>query len=196
MLDKNPEWATYGYMWDGLDQTFAKRLDELTRTMGGHIKLISGYRSHEHQQYLYDQAVNRYGQARAEAILGQPGHSNHERGLAADVRFLGGRKTVDWLKQNVSRFGLVIPMSYEPWHLEPNEIHRDMAYSDGAPLSSLSYPTPPPGIASPLTRTDSQKMAAMIAQAFTASPPQLTEGTSTPVEQASQEAPPAPEVPQ
>ena len=49
------------------------------------INLVAGYRTKEIQQTLYDNAVQRKGQAHAAQYLALPGHSEHHTGLALDL---------------------------------------------------------------------------------------------------------------
>lgn len=93
----------------GMHPEFMRRLgrwakEELNRP----YNIGSGYRSLAEQARLYARWLARVpGQAPA----APPGSSNHNFGLASDGARLGGR--------NPGKYGLVYPMSYEPWHIEP-----------------------------------------------------------------------------
>lgn len=79
---------------------------------GVNLDIISGYRSHQEQQALYD----KYGPGRA----AKPGTSNHEKGMAVDFANTPG--AYKWLAQNASRFGLKTNTQaggWEPWHVSP-----------------------------------------------------------------------------
>lgn len=106
-----------GYMWN-LDERFKKRMQALIKASNGRISVISGYRSNEHQQRLYNQAVAKHGAANAGRWAAKPGRSNHNHGLAMDLRFANDAAK-KWAHDNASRFGLNFPMSWEPWHIEP-----------------------------------------------------------------------------
>lgn len=121
----------------GLDPTFATAIDALIAASGGRVTVQSAYRSNEEQQQLWDQAVAKYGSPEAaRKWVAPPGHSNHNRGLAVD---LGGDTAL--AHELAPRFGLVFPMSWEPWHIEP--VHaRDSS-------TPMSYSEPPPGETTP-----------------------------------------------
>ena len=140
--------SSWDYMWGGLDGTFRDSLQAFVQASGGRLVLLSGYRSTEHQQELWDAAVLKYGEANAPRWVARPGSSNHNHGVAADLRFVGdGAK--EWAHQNAARFGLVFPMGHEPWHIEPIGLRTgDYVYADGdghAPTRE-SYTLPAPGV--------------------------------------------------
>jgi hypothetical protein len=113
--------------YDNLDSTFRQQLMDMVAGSGGRVYLVSGYRSHDEQQALWDEAVAKYGPDEARNWVAPPGNSNHEKGLAAD---LGG--DLDWAHQHAGEFGLSFPMSWENWHIEPagvREHSTDDAYS-------------------------------------------------------------------
>lgn len=102
----------------GLNAAFNSQLQRLIADSGGKIKVGSGYRSIAQQQVLYD----RYKRGvKGQAPAAKPGHSNHNFGLAADLQYEGGMHgpTGKWARANAAKYGLVFPMSYEPWHVEP-----------------------------------------------------------------------------
>lgn len=54
-----------------------------------------------------------------------PGRSKHQKGMAADIADMRGKALRDpngpearWIAQNAAQFGLSVPMSWEPWHVE------------------------------------------------------------------------------
>lgn len=99
---------------EGLNPQFMTPLEAMIQASGGRIWINSGYRSEERQAQLYQGAVAKYGAANAGKYVAPPGHSNHNFGLAAD---LGG--DLELAHQLAPQFGLVFPMSWEPWHIEP-----------------------------------------------------------------------------
>ncbi len=102
----------------GLNRDFNTALQRLIRDSGGKIKVGSGYRSIAQQAVLYD----RYKRGvKGQAPAAKPGSSNHNFGLAADLVYQGGMHgpTGKWARANARKYGLVFPMSYEPWHIEP-----------------------------------------------------------------------------
>jgi hypothetical protein len=100
----------------GLHPALRKAVDRLIAASNGSIQLVSGYRSHDHQQRLWNEALARYGSAEAaDDWVAPPGHSMHEKGLAVD---LGGNLSL--AVELVQRLDLPLyrPMAHEPWHFE------------------------------------------------------------------------------
>lgn len=88
---------------------------------GKGIKIFSGYRSPEHQAELFHRAVKKYGSvAAARKWVAPPGHSQHNKGNAADLRF-ATPEAQRWAHENAARYGLNFRMGHEPWHIE---LHR------------------------------------------------------------------------
>ena len=84
----------------------------------GHtLTITSGYRSPEHQQRLYGDAVAAHGSVEAARrwVL-PPEESRHVRGLAIDV---GPRTSAAWLERHGARWGLCRRYVNEWWHFEP-----------------------------------------------------------------------------
>jgi hypothetical protein len=90
----------------------------------GEIGLISGWRSHETQAQLH---------AQKPGLAAEPGHSNHEFGLAIDMSFENAA-TRNWVHQNAARFGLWFPMDYEPWHVQLIGVDRHNVGGIGQPV--------------------------------------------------------------
>lgn len=101
-----------------------------------HLIPISGYRSYDTQQRVFDQSVAQSGNRHTEKYVAQPGCSEHQTGLAVDVGLKNKRslartfaKTPEakWLANNAARFGFIIRYpkrkehitgyAYEPWHI-------------------------------------------------------------------------------
>ena len=99
---------------ENLDPDFQVRLANLFEAMPRHVRaqvrVGSAYRSTEEQAVLFA----RFGPGRA----ARPGNSNHERGLAVDLRNVRGDART-WVHDNAARFGLHFPYGHEPWHIEP-----------------------------------------------------------------------------
>jgi tape measure domain-containing protein len=103
----------------GMDAEFLRRLGRWSERVGMPYHVDSGYRSFEAQRRLYQRYLaNVPGQAPA----APPGRSMHNFGLASDGSRWSGRSPGD--------FGLRFPMSYEPWHVEPNEARAWAAMGD------------------------------------------------------------------
>jgi hypothetical protein len=93
----------------GLQVSFATKLRQALASIGrGACSVGSGFRSHLEQVHLWHAKPG---------LAARPGHSNHERGLAADLSCSGGG--LSWLHQHASAYGLTFPMSWESWHVEP-----------------------------------------------------------------------------
>jgi hypothetical protein len=97
---------------DGLDPKLAQSIAQLEADNKG-VGINEGFRTPEQQQQRYDTAVQTHGEAEAGKYAAKPGHSNHEKGLAAD---LSGYAAVS--DETLAKYGLYRPMSYEPWHVE------------------------------------------------------------------------------
>ncbi len=134
--------------YDGMDDVFASRLKALIEASGGRLSVVSGYRSVEEQQQLWDGALAKYGsEDAARKWVAPPGRSNHNHGIAADLGFETDDAT-NWAHENAPRFGLTFPMSWEPWHIETAEARGGTPEQDGKTHSggADAYTTPPPGV--------------------------------------------------
>lgn len=98
---------------------------------------VSGYRSHETQAGLFNYYVKTQGEETARKYSAEPGHSEHETGLAMDISgstgacaaddCFAGTPEADWLAANSAEYGFIIRYpkgkeaitgyAYEPWHL-------------------------------------------------------------------------------
>ncbi len=101
----------------GYDRTFQRRLRELAqdvRQRGGRLTVVDGWRPYKEQLRLWNEAKRTYGGFRgAKVWVAPPGCSNHNRGVAADLK--GSLKLAHRL---APKHGLVFPMAREPWHVE------------------------------------------------------------------------------
>lgn len=110
---------------------FETAINNMIAASGGRIWLVDGDRDTATQTRLWNEAVATYGEEEARNWVAPPGHSNHERGIAAD---LGG--DLELAAQLAPQFGLHFPMSWEPWHIEPvgsREEGGAMSYTNPAP---------------------------------------------------------------
>lgn len=111
------------------------------------LRIVSAYRSIEHQTRLWNQKLKETGgdEKAAAKWVARPGRSNHQRGIAIDLAIItGDPKAKAWIhkivgcysKQNgldmartscgsgerpvkqVQLYGFVLPMDWEPWHIE------------------------------------------------------------------------------
>ncbi len=103
---------------------------------GLRLQAQSAYRSYNVQVRVYNGIVASRGQAYADVRSAQPGHSEHQTGLAIDISSLPAVCALDpcfgdtdhgrWLAANAHRFGFhlryqpdmtpITGYSYEPWH--------------------------------------------------------------------------------
>jgi hypothetical protein len=83
---------------------------------GIELKVNSAWRSAEHQQQLFTDAIKQYGSAsEARKWVLPPNESAHVQGRAIDV---GPPSSAAWLERNGERFGLCRRYANEPWHFE------------------------------------------------------------------------------
>lgn len=90
------------------------------------LTITSAYRSPELQAQLYQNALKKYGSPeKARKWVAPPGRSQHNFGTAVDFASASGGLLRDanspearWLKENAERFGLAVPMEWEPWQVE------------------------------------------------------------------------------
>ena len=105
--------------------------------LGYNLYIGSGYRSYWDQKIIYNNYVNRDGQANADTYSARAGHSEHQTGLAIDVcdRNVWACITSEfdtsdqakWINDNCYKYGLIIRYPkgksnitgymYESWHL-------------------------------------------------------------------------------
>jgi LAS superfamily LD-carboxypeptidase LdcB len=97
----------------GLVQSFVDKLKQAFADNPAPCHVGSGFRTRDEQAALYRAKPH---------LAARPGHSNHERGLAADLSCENGG--LAWLHSHASKYGLCFPMSYEAWHIEPVGITR------------------------------------------------------------------------
>lgn len=117
------------------------------RSNGTPLRVTSGFRDFEQQQWLYDREVRNYGLEMGRLRVARPGHSEHHLGTTFDFGSTIDRtpawKFEDWattptgafLKENSWRFGFVMSYpkerqeatcyQYEPWHFR--YVGREMA---------------------------------------------------------------------
>ena len=104
---------------------------------GIHLAAVSGFRSYERQEAIFQRNASQMGEAEANRVSARPGESEHQTGLAMDVSAasvdyrlteeFGSTEEGRWLQNNAARFGFIIRYpkekehvtgyQYEPWHL-------------------------------------------------------------------------------
>lgn len=98
---------------------------------------VSGYRSYETQVSLFAYYVKTQGEEQARKYSAEPGHSEHQTGLAMDISGSDGKCAADdcfagtpeatWLAKHAPEYGFIIRYpkgkeqitgyNYEPWHV-------------------------------------------------------------------------------
>lgn len=100
-------------------------VNQLCEDYGKGLNCVSGYRSSEEQRLLAQQILkqnpthyfknDRVYDFEGRCIVGAPGSSNHNFCIAMDIED-------KWFKvlkaTELAKYGLFLPMSYEPWHVE------------------------------------------------------------------------------
>ncbi|QDQ01086.1 M15 family metallopeptidase [Lysinibacillus fusiformis] len=118
-------------------QALDKMLVAAKQQKGFDLVAFSGYRSFEYQTTLYNNYVNRDGQAAADRYSARPGYSEHQTGLAFDIgergkdnlwltEEFGETPAGKWLVENAQEYGFILrfPQNkeditgymYESWH--------------------------------------------------------------------------------
>ncbi len=106
------------------------------------VKITSAFRSVERQAELWAAALAKYGsEAEARKWVAPPGHSNHNRGMAADLSY-GSPAVQDWFHANAANYGLGFRMGNEPWHIEPSKMGGNQATKEtSAAMTQLAGTT-------------------------------------------------------
>lgn len=138
--DDEPEGlvSVSGVMIDRRVQQPLTSLARAAKAAGAELTLVSGHRSYGYQEDVYGRYRSARGQAAADQFSARPGHSEHQLGLAVDVREKDGAtvelvesfaatKAGRWLAAHAHEFGFVIRYpkaqekvtgyEFEPWHL-------------------------------------------------------------------------------
>lgn len=115
------------------------------------LEVSTAYRSYSYQQSLYSGYVSSAGQAAADQESARPGYSEHQTGLAVDIRSqndtcsleacFGTTPEGEWLAANAYKYGFLLRYpqgkeavtgyEYEPWHFRyigtglSYELHKD-----------------------------------------------------------------------
>lgn len=117
---------------EALEKLFAAAKEEKGYT----LLAISGYRSYQKQQSIFNRKVKSVGREKAMLLVALPGSSEHQLGLAMDVGCkrnsgltgsFGRTDEGKWLAENCYRFGFILRYkeewtsvtgyAYEPWHI-------------------------------------------------------------------------------
>lgn len=87
-----------------------QRMTQAMKEDGISPQASSGFRTHAHQQALYNKYLQGTGNLAAE-----PGTSNHQMGVAIDIP----GATQAWFRENGAEYGFKALVSGEPWHWSP-----------------------------------------------------------------------------
>lgn len=108
-----------------------KNMQADASVLGYDLSLLSGFRSYQTQETLYNNYVKKDGKEKADTYSAKPGYSEHQTGLAFDVGSLsssfGNTPAGKWLEENCHLYGFIIRYPkdkiditgyvYEPWHI-------------------------------------------------------------------------------
>ena len=102
-----------------LDQQLRDALDRAAEDAADRdvtFTLTDGWRSERYQQYLFDQAVTKYGsEEEASKWVKRGDQSKHVRGEAVDI---ATADAMDWLTRFGAEYGLCQVYANESWHFE------------------------------------------------------------------------------
>lgn len=114
-----------------------EKLFKRAEAQGLHLAAVSGFRSYERQEEIYENSLRTKGREHTQQYIAPPGGSEHQTGLAMDLscasmnyeleeEFEQTREGI-WLRKNASLFGFIIRYpkgkeeitgyAYEPWHI-------------------------------------------------------------------------------
>ena len=112
-------------------------MKEDAKKNGYDIDVMSGYRSYEYQDKIYNKLVYEKGLNYAIRYIAQAGASEHQTGLAIDIcvyrddkcyieHDISDFEEIKWLHKNAHRYGFILRYlndkeditgyNYEPWH--------------------------------------------------------------------------------
>jgi hypothetical protein len=100
-----------------LNPDFGSALQRMLAARPG-LRINSGYRDTARQAELFRRAVAKYGsEEAARKWVAPPGHSYHNKRLAADLGF-ASPDDIAWAHQHAGDYGLKFPLGNENWHVE------------------------------------------------------------------------------
>ncbi len=116
---------------EGLDLDAYSAYVDMKKASGYDMEIVSGFRSYERQEEVYKYWCGISGIEKAKTYSAQPGHSEHQAGLAIDITSLeqtyADTDEGKWLAENCWKYGFIIrypkdKMSitgymWEPWHV-------------------------------------------------------------------------------
>ena len=126
------------------------------------IDIMSGYRTYNYQEKLFNNLVTKKGYNYAYKYIAPPGRSEHETGLALDFVIYKDNKCyiehevedleeLKWIHQNAHKYGFILRYppdkeeitnyNYEPWHLRYVGNLAIILYSQGITLEEYYHET-------------------------------------------------------
>jgi len=114
------------------------------------LQITSAYRSPEVQARLYENAIAKYGSPEAaRKWVAPPGRSQHNHGTAVDFAVNGSllrdanSPEAQWIAANAARYGLDVPMDWEPWQVELAGARGNALTTPAQPQNALAMAEPP-----------------------------------------------------
>lgn len=128
--------STYNYGEDTEASQAFEAMKNSAASEGVYFSKLSSFRSYSEQEGLFNKYCNLYGEAYAETISARAGFSEHQSGLAFDIRADNDVYTLMqefeytpegiWLKENSYKYGFILRFPkgkehiteyiFEPWH--------------------------------------------------------------------------------
>ena len=116
---------------DGLDEETYNAYLKMRESSGYDMSIVSGFRSYEKQKATFAYWASIDGPEVADTYSAQPGHSEHQTGLAMDISSLkqsyGETAEGKWLAEHCWEYGFLLRYPkgsehitgyiYEPWHV-------------------------------------------------------------------------------
>lgn len=112
-------------------EAFIKMSNDCKKETGYKVLFRSGYRDYKSQEDTYNLYLKTYGKKYAEEYAAHPGFSEHQTGLAVDIKAessntFAGTKESTWLSKNAHKYGFILRYAkkeedttgykYESWH--------------------------------------------------------------------------------
>lgn len=133
--------------------TAFNKMKEAAKEEGLNIYVVSGFRSYEYQDNLYNKYVKKDGKENADTYSARPGHSEHQTGLAADLNLVDtsfeNTKEGIWLANNCYKYGFILRYPkgkqditgyiYEPWHFRYIGDEAKNLYNNGNWITLEEY---------------------------------------------------------
>jgi hypothetical protein len=110
-----------------VERTTACAFGRMNAAFGNALRLSSGFRTMDEQRYLHNCYVTQ--SCNSGNLAARPGWSNHQHGIALDIRVADRPDHYAWLAANAQRFGFVRTVPSERWHWE---------YRPGQPRASYT----------------------------------------------------------